>query len=174
MSRPAATQASKLFDKKFWIKGPEYRFVLNLPVCLLILHESKTCMWSQVISTWLMPHFRSCNIFYQGNSFFRLPFFLMLIGSNAPEAHQMEPSSPIQALRVNPFPSRFIIRTVPRGDVARRQWKEPITTTKWQCYCTSSNSRKFGVDRPNTIISQWNVTLAFSSLRDFLSFLSSG
>ena len=51
MSRPAATQASKLFDKKFWIKGPEYRFVLNLPVCWLILHESKSCMWSQVIST---------------------------------------------------------------------------------------------------------------------------
>ena len=31
-------------------------------------------------------------------------------------AHQMEPPSPIQALGVNPFPSRFIIRTVPRGD----------------------------------------------------------
>ena len=28
----------------------------------------------------------------------------------------MEPPSPIQALGVNPFPSRFIIRTVPRGD----------------------------------------------------------
>ena len=26
----------------------------------------------------------------------------------------MKPPSPIQALRVNPFPSRFIIRTVPR------------------------------------------------------------
>ena len=68
-------------------------------------------------------------------------------------AHQMEPPSPIQALGVNPFPSRFIIRTVPRGDFARRRWEEPITTTKWHCYCTSSNSRKFGVDRPNTIIS---------------------
>ena len=45
-------------------------------------------------------------------------------------AHQMEPPSPIQALGVNPFPSRFIIRTVPRGDFARRQWEEPITTTK--------------------------------------------
>ena len=32
-----------------------------------------------------------------------------------PGAHQMEPPSPIQALGVNPFPSRFIIRTVPRG-----------------------------------------------------------
>ena len=31
----------------------------------------------------------------------------------------MEPPSPIQALGVNPFPSRFIIRTVPRGDFAR-------------------------------------------------------
>ena len=70
-----------------------------------------------------------------------------------PGAHQMEPPSPIQALGVNPFPSRFIIRTVPRGDFARRRWEEPITTTKWHCYCTSSNSRKFGVDRPNTIIS---------------------
>jgi len=28
-------------------------------------------------------------------------------------AHQMEPPSPTQALGVNPFPSRFIIRTVP-------------------------------------------------------------
>ena len=46
-----------------------------------------------------------------------------------PGAHQMEPPSPIQALGVNPFPSRFIIRTVPRGDFARRRWKEPITTS---------------------------------------------
>ena len=45
-------------------------------------------------------------------------------------AYQMEPPSPIQALGVNPFPSRFIIRTVPRGDFARRRWEEPITTTK--------------------------------------------
>ena len=30
----------------------------------------------------------------------------------------MEPPSPIQALGVNPFPSRFIIRTVPRRDFA--------------------------------------------------------
>ena len=36
-------------------------------------------------------------------------------------AHQMEPPSLIQALGVNPFPSRFIIRTVPRGDFARRR-----------------------------------------------------
>ena len=35
----------------------------------------------------------------------------------------MEPPSPIQALGVNPFPSRFIIRTVPRGDFARRRWE---------------------------------------------------
>ena len=35
----------------------------------------------------------------------------------------MEPPSPIQALGVNPFPSRFIIRTVPRGDFAREGGK---------------------------------------------------
>ena len=34
----------------------------------------------------------------------------------------MEPPSPIQALGVNPPPSRFIIRTVPRGEFMRRQW----------------------------------------------------
>ena len=45
-------------------------------------------------------------------------------------AYQMEPPSPIQALGVNSFPSRFIIRTVPRGDFARRRWEEPITRTK--------------------------------------------
>ena len=56
-----------------------------------------------------------------------------------------EPPSPVQAVGVNPFPSKFIIRTFPRGHFARRQWEEPITTTKWQCYCTSSNSRKYGV-----------------------------
>ena len=38
-------------------------------------------------------------------------------------AYQMEPPSPIQALGVNPFPSRLIIRTVPRGDFARRRWE---------------------------------------------------
>ena len=68
-------------------------------------------------------------------------------------AYQMEPPSPIQALGVNPFPSRFIIRTVPRGDFACRRWEEPITTTKWHCYFTSWNSRKSGADRPNKIIS---------------------
>ena len=36
-------------------------------------------------------------------------------------AHQMEPPSTIQALGINPFPSRFTIRTVPRGDFARRR-----------------------------------------------------
>ena len=36
-------------------------------------------------------------------------------------AHDPEPISPIQALGVNPFPSRFIIRTVPRGGFARQQ-----------------------------------------------------
>ena len=34
-------------------------------------------------------------------------------------AHQIEPPSPTQALRVNPFQSRFINRTVPRGGFAR-------------------------------------------------------
>ena len=38
----------------------------------------------------------------------------------------MESPSPIQALGVNPFPNRFIIRTVPRGDFACRRWEEPI------------------------------------------------
>ena len=32
--------------------------------------------------------------------------------------HQMEPVSPIQALGVNPFPSRFINRTIPLGGFA--------------------------------------------------------
>ena len=41
----------------------------------------------------------------------------------------MELSSPIQALGANPFPSRFIIRTVPRGDFARRRWEEPMKMT---------------------------------------------
>ena len=52
----------------------------------------------------------------------------MAIFGPKPGAHQMEPPSPIQALGVNPFPSRFIIRTVPRGDFARRRWEGPITT----------------------------------------------
>ena len=34
----------------------------------------------------------------------------------------MEPPSPLQALGVNPFPSRFIIRTIPRGDI------QPLTS----------------------------------------------
>ena len=54
----------------------------------------------------------------------------LLVNTLGTGAHQMEPPSPIQALGVNPFPSRFIIRTVLRGDFARRQWEEPITTTK--------------------------------------------
>ena len=108
----------------------------------------------------------------QCSCFLLLPLIMVKATAKA-GAHQMEPLSPIQALGVNPCPSRFIIRSVPIGDFARRQWEEPITTTKWQCYCTSSNSGKFGVDRPTIIISWWNVTLAFSSLRYFLSFLSS-
>ena len=46
-------------------------------------------------------------------------------------AHDPEPISPIQALGVNTFRGRFIIRTrtVPRGGFARRQWEEPIATT---------------------------------------------
>ena len=52
----------------------------------------------------------------------------------------MEPPSPIQALEVNPFPSRFIIRMVTRGDFVRQQWEEPITMTKIRCYCTSSTA----------------------------------
>ena len=60
------------------------------------------------------------------NFFLFISFFQLLYSG----AYQMEPPSPIQALGVNPFPSRFIIRTVPRGDFARRRWEEPITTTK--------------------------------------------
>ena len=60
---------------------------------------------------------------------FRTKYF-MEIYSVMSGAHQMEPPSPIQALGVNPFPSRFIIRRVPRGDFARRRWEGPITTTK--------------------------------------------
>ena len=33
--------------------------------------------------------------------------------------HQMEPASPLQALEVNPFPSRFLNRTIPWGGFAR-------------------------------------------------------
>ena len=46
-------------------------------------------------------------------------------------AHDPEPISLIEALGVNSFPSRLIIRTrtVPRGGFARRQWEEPIATT---------------------------------------------
>ena len=39
--------------------------------------------------------------------------------STVPGTHQMEPASPIQALGVNPFPSGFIIRTIPWGSFAR-------------------------------------------------------
>ena len=42
-----------------------------------------------------------------------------------------EPISPIKALGVNPFPSRFynkFDRMVPRGGFARQRWKETITT----------------------------------------------
>ena len=41
-------------------------------------------------------------------------FFYRCEGANIEVgAHQMEPLSPLQALGVNPFPSRFINRTVP-------------------------------------------------------------
>ena len=46
---------------------------------------------------------------------------LTLNNKTKSRAHQMEPPSPIQALGVNLFPSRFIIRTVPRGDFAHRR-----------------------------------------------------
>ena len=68
-----------------------------------------------------------------GNKKIYIQISAACIGICASGAHQMEPPSPIQALQalgVNPFPSRFIIRTVPRGDFARRRWEEPITTTK--------------------------------------------
>ncbi|XP_015749223.1 PREDICTED: uncharacterized protein LOC107328998 [Acropora digitifera] len=39
--------------------------------------------------------------------------------SPPPGTHQIEPASPIQALGVNPFPSRFINRTISWGGFAR-------------------------------------------------------
>ena len=59
---------------------------------------------------------------YYNNSFV---LRLALKGSRLSEtwkwlgAHQMEPAFPIQALGVNPFPSRFINRTIPWGGSAR-------------------------------------------------------
>ena len=37
----------------------------------------------------------------------------VLTEQEPPGAHRMEPPSPTQALGVNPFPSRFINRTIP-------------------------------------------------------------
>ena len=42
-------------------------------------------------------------------------YFTYPVLSAGSGAYQMEPPSPIQALGVNPFPSRFIIRTVSQG-----------------------------------------------------------
>ena len=39
--------------------------------------------------------------------------------THKPGTNQMEPASPTQALGVNPFPSRFINRTIPWGGFAR-------------------------------------------------------
>ena len=47
---------------------------------------------------------------------------------SVPGAHQGEPLSPIPGLGVNPFPSRSIIRTPPRGSFTRPQFEEPIKT----------------------------------------------
>lgn len=47
--------------------------------------------------------------------------------SEAYHEYDQEPLSHTQVLGDNPFPSKFIIRTVPRGVFALRQWKEPIT-----------------------------------------------
>ena len=52
----------------------------------------------------------------------------------------MEPSSPLRALGVNPFPSRFINRTVAWRGFARRLRKEPMKIEKWQWYSLTSNS----------------------------------
>ena len=103
-----------------------------LPISLLILRKKPTVLQSRLFSA---THFRKsaharlirgCFSFSQC---FRAGVFSSLSPPGA-SAHQMEPPSPIQALGVNHFPSRFIIRTVPRGDFARRRWEEPITTTK--------------------------------------------
>ena len=47
-------------------------------------------------------------------------------------AHQIKPPSPIQAIGVNPFPSKFINRTVPCGGFARWWRREPMKIEKWQ------------------------------------------
>ena len=60
--------------------------------------------------------------------------------SRTPGAHQMEPPSPTQALGANSFPSRFIIRTVPRGDFARRGH----STCKRRLICGNSHGRRSG------------------------------
>ena len=52
--------------------------------------------------------------------------------------------------------SWFINRMVPSWGFVFRQWKELITTT---LCCSSSNARKCGIDRPNKIMSLWNVIL---------------
>ena len=49
-----------------------------------------------------------------------------------PGTHQMEPASPLQSVGVNPFPSRFINRTIPWGGFARWWRKEPMKIEKWQ------------------------------------------
>ena len=54
----------------------------------------------------------------------------------------MEPPSPLQALGVNPFPSRFINRTVPRRGFAHRLRKEPMKIEKFQWYSLTSNCRQ--------------------------------
>ena len=53
---------------------------------------------------------------------------------------KVEPPSPLQALGVNPFPSRFINRTFPWRGFARRLRKEPIEKLQW--YNLTSNSRQ--------------------------------
>ena len=53
----------------------------------------------------------------------------------------MEPASPIQALGVNPFLSRFINRTIPWGGFTRWKRKKPMKIEKWQ-QATSALQKK--------------------------------
>ena len=62
----------------------------------------------------------------------------------------MEPPSPIQALGAYPFPSRFIIRQFP-GETSRADGGSRANHND-EMTLLLYNNRKFGVDRPNTII----------------------
>ena len=65
-----------------------------------------TCASVQLLGTETKPPPREPNKYIKRPS--PLLFILRLLSSDRPGAHQMEPPSPIHALGVNPFSSRFI------------------------------------------------------------------